>query len=53
MSKSGAWYQREKERKFGYSLYVSKDEPCRVCGKPYGDHAGVECPKEDEHEDKG
>ena len=49
MSKSNDWYLRQMEDQFG-DVIVSDDTPCAICGQPYGEHIGLECPIDSEYE---
>jgi len=36
-----------KKQQFG-EAWPSMETPCKLCGKPYGEHYGLECPGEGE-----
>ena len=44
MSKMGAEYLRYMENQFG-DVLPAPNVPCAICGQPYEEHNGLECPE--------
>jgi hypothetical protein len=45
MSKMGTFFIEQTYRQFGDELPAMSD-PCCLCGQPYGEHEGLNCPEE-------